>query len=61
MKPRILLTMIELEQDDIPEETEYESIDLIDLDDESPGNSGAFARLTGANCVAKVRFEPIQN
>ena len=31
--------MIELEQDDIPEETEYESIDLIDLDDESPGDS----------------------
>ena len=53
--------MIELEQDDIPEETEYESIDLIDLDDESPGDSEEFPRLTGANYVDKVRFERIPN
>jgi RNA polymerase primary sigma factor len=58
---RILLTMIELEQDDISEETEYESIDLIDLDDESPGDFKAFPRLAGANYVDKVRFEPIPN
>jgi hypothetical protein len=48
---RILL-MIELEQDDIPEETEYESINW---DDENPGTSAAFTRLTGANYVDKVQ------
>ena len=58
---RILLTMIELEQDNVPEETECESIDLIDLDDESPGDSEAFPRLTGANYGDKVSFEPIPN
>ena len=53
--------MIELEQDDVPEETECESIDLIDLDDESPGDSEAFPRLTGANYGDKVSFERIPN
>jgi len=50
--------MIELGQDDIPEETEYESIDL---DDENPDTSEAFPRLMGANYVDRVRFEPIPN
>ena len=48
--------MIELERDDIPEETEYESIDL---DDESPGTSETFPRLAGTNHVDRARFEPI--
>jgi len=50
--------MIELEQDDIPEETECESIDL---NDESPSTSEVFPRLTGVNYGNKVRFEPIPN
>jgi RNA polymerase primary sigma factor len=50
--------MIELEQDDILEETEYDSIDL---DDESPRTSEVFPRLTRANYVDKVRVEPIAN
>jgi RNA polymerase primary sigma factor len=50
--------MIESEQDDIAEETEYESIDL---DNESPGTSETFPRLMRANYVDKVRFEPIPN
>jgi RNA polymerase primary sigma factor len=50
--------MIKLEQNDIPKETEYESIDL---DDESPGTSEAFPGLMDANYVDKVRFEPIPN
>jgi len=50
--------MIKLEQNDIPEETEYESIDL---DDESPGTSEAFPGLMDANYVDKVSFETITN
>jgi RNA polymerase primary sigma factor len=48
--------MIELEQDDIPEETKYESIDL---DDEGTDSSEIFPRIAGANYADKVRFEPI--
>ena len=48
--------MIELEQEDIPEETEHESIDPVD---ESP--SETFPRLMGANYVDRARFEPIPN
>jgi hypothetical protein len=50
--------MIELEQDAIPEEIEYESIDL---DDESLDNSEAFPKTTRANYVDKAGFEPIPN
>jgi RNA polymerase primary sigma factor len=50
--------MIELEQDGISEETEYESIDL---NDESPDISEAFPRLTRGNYIDKARFEPIPN
>jgi RNA polymerase primary sigma factor len=45
--------MIELEQDDVLEETEYESIDL---EDEGLEASDAFPRLTRANYVDRVRF-----
>jgi RNA polymerase primary sigma factor len=45
--------MIELEQNDILEETEYDSIDL---DDENLGASDAFPGLTRANYVDRVRF-----
>jgi len=45
--------MIELEQNDVLEETEYDSIDL---DDESLGASEAFPGLTRANYVDRVRF-----
>jgi|WetSurMetagenome_2_1015567.scaffolds.fasta_scaffold24941_3 RNA polymerase primary sigma factor len=45
--------MIELEQNDILEETEY---DLIDLDDEGLGASEAFPSLTRANYVDRVKF-----
>jgi RNA polymerase primary sigma factor len=48
--------MIELEQYGIPEETEYESIDL---DDENPDTSEAFSKLMRANYIDKSRFEPI--
>jgi RNA polymerase primary sigma factor len=50
--------MIELEPDSIPEETEFESIDL---DNESPHTSEVFPRLTRANYVDRARFEPIPN
>jgi RNA polymerase primary sigma factor len=45
--------MIELEQNDISEETEY---DAIDLDEEELGSSEAFPGLTRANYVDRVRF-----
>ncbi len=46
--------MIELENDDVLEETEYDSIDL---DEEGlSGDSEAFPRLTRANYVDRVRF-----
>jgi RNA polymerase primary sigma factor len=50
--------MIELEEDGIPEETEYDSIDL---NDESPDTSEVFPKLTRANYVDAARFEPIPN
>ncbi len=48
--------MIELEQDNIPEETECVSIDLYD---ESPDTSETYPGLAGVNHVDGVRFEPI--
>jgi RNA polymerase primary sigma factor len=48
--------MIELEQDDVLEETEYDSIDL---NDEDSGASEAFPRLTRANYVDRVRFDRV--
>jgi RNA polymerase primary sigma factor len=45
--------MIELEQNDVQEETDY---DLIDLDDEGLGASEAFPSLTRANYVDRVKF-----
>jgi RNA polymerase primary sigma factor len=45
--------MIELDQDEVLEETEY---DPIDLDEEDLGNSDAFPGLTRANYVDRVRF-----
>jgi len=48
--------MIELEQDDVLEETEYESIDL---EAESPSESEVFPSLTRANYVERVKFEPL--
>ena len=48
--------MIELEQEGIPEETEYDSFDL---NDDSPDTSEVFPKLTRANYVDKTRFEPI--
>ena len=50
--------MIELEQNDIFEEAEYDSIDL---DDEGLNESEAFPRLTRANYVDRVRFERVPN
>jgi RNA polymerase primary sigma factor len=50
--------MIELEQNDVLEETEY---DVIDLDDEGLGASEAFPRLTRANYVDRVRFDRAPN
>ncbi len=50
--------MIELEQDDFLEETEYDSIDL---DEESIATSEAFPRLTRANYVDRVRFARVPN
>jgi hypothetical protein len=51
-----MLIMIELEQNDIFEETEFDSIDL---DGEGLGESEAFPRLTRANYVDRVRFERV--
>jgi RNA polymerase primary sigma factor len=50
--------MIELEQDDSLEETEYDSIDL---NDEGLNASEAFPGLTRANYVDRVRFARIPN
>ena len=50
--------MIELEQDGIPQETEYESIDL---NDESPDTSEVFPKLTRVNYIDKAGFEPVPN
>ena len=50
--------MIELEQDDVLEETEYDSIDL---DEEDLGASEAFPGLTRANYVDRVRFARVPN
>jgi RNA polymerase primary sigma factor len=50
--------MIELEQDDVFEETEF---DCIDLDDEGIGDSEAFPRLTRENYVDRVRFARVPN
>lgn len=51
--------MIEFERDEIPEETEYDSINL----DEDGGleSSDAFPRLTRANYVDRVRFARVPN
>jgi RNA polymerase primary sigma factor len=50
--------MIELEQDDVLEETEFESIDL---DSEDLDSSNQFPRLTRANYVDRVRFARVPN
>ena len=50
--------MIELEQESIFQETDYESIDL---NDESPDTSAVFPKLTRVNCVDKAGFEPAPN
>jgi RNA polymerase primary sigma factor len=50
--------MIELEQDSIPEDSNYESIDL---DDESSHTAEIFPRPLRADYVDKARFEPIPN
>jgi RNA polymerase primary sigma factor len=50
--------MIELDQDEVLEETEYESINL---DDDDQGTSDAFPRLTRANYVDRVRFARVPN
>ncbi len=48
--------MIELEQDDVLEETEY---DPINLDEDNPATSEGLPRLTRANYVDRVRFARI--
>jgi RNA polymerase primary sigma factor len=50
--------MMELEQDDVLEETEYNPIEL---DEEEIGSSEAFPRLTRANYVDRVRFGRVPN
>ena len=50
--------MIELEQEGIPQETDYESTDL---NDESPVTSEVFPKLTRANYIDKTGFEPVPN
>jgi RNA polymerase primary sigma factor len=50
--------MIELEQNDVLEETEYDSIDL---DDKALDASEAFPELTRANYVDRVRFDRVPN
>ena len=50
--------MIELDQNDVLDETEY---DAIDLDDEGLGDSEAFPGLTRANYVDRVRFARVPN
>jgi len=50
--------MIELEQDGIPQETDYESIDL---NDEGPHTSAVFPKPTRVNYIDKAAFEPGPN
>ncbi len=50
--------MIELDQDDVLEETEFESIDL---DNEDLDASNQFPRLTRENYVDRVRFARVPN
>jgi RNA polymerase primary sigma factor len=50
--------MIELEQNDISEETEY---DAIDLEEEELGDANGFPGLTRANYVDRVRFARVPN
>ena len=50
--------MIESGRDDIPEETEFE---CIDLGNEGLGISEAFSTFTKANHTDRVRFEQIPN
>ena len=50
--------MIELEQDDVLEKTEY---DLIDLDDEGLDDVETFPSLTRENYVDRVRFTRVPN
>ena len=50
--------MIELEQNDVFEESEYSSIDL---EEQELNESEAFPRLTRANYVDRVRFERVPN
>jgi RNA polymerase primary sigma factor len=50
--------MIELEQNDVLEETDYDSIDL---DEDNLGASEAFPSLTRANYVDRVRFARVPN
>jgi RNA polymerase primary sigma factor len=47
--------MIELEQNNIHEEMEYDSIDLID---ENPATSEIFSKLERSNYISKARIEP---
>ncbi|MBN2243805.1 MAG: sigma-70 family RNA polymerase sigma factor [Acidobacteria bacterium] len=48
--------MIELDRDNVLEETEY---DMIDLDEDGSDDSGAFPRLTRENYVDRVRFNRV--
>ena len=50
--------MIELEQDGVLEETDYDSIEL---DGEGVDASEAFPRLTRENYVDRVRFDRVPN
>ena len=50
--------MIELEHDDILEETDY---DVIELDEDDPDGANAFPRLTRENYVDRVRFDRVPN
>ena len=50
--------MIELEQDGVPQETDYESIDF---NDESPDTSELFPKLTRVNYIDKAGVEPFPN
>ena len=50
--------MIELEHDDMLEETDY---DVIELDEEDLDGSDAFPRLTRENYVDRVRFDRVPN
>ena len=50
--------MIEMEQDGILQETDYDSIDL---NDESPDTTEVFPKLMRANYIDKASFEPVPN